>query len=109
MHGDDPQHDLDTLLSRIAPALNPEEVYLFGSRARGDFNKDSDYDLFVVLPDDAPDEAVSMVSAHKLTLGTKIWTDVIPCRQHRFQTWRNVKGSLVYRVAQEGVRVYARA
>ena len=47
---------LQRLLDRIVPALEPEAVYLFGSRARGDFHEDSDYDLLVIVPDDAPKE-----------------------------------------------------
>ena len=30
-----------------------ETVYLFGSRARGDHREDSDWDLALILPDDA--------------------------------------------------------
>ena len=35
----------------LAHALNPDEVWLFGSAARGDGDQDSDVDLLVVLAD----------------------------------------------------------
>lgn len=42
------------ILNKIKNAvleLEPEaEVYLFGSRARGDYNEDSDWDLLILLP-----------------------------------------------------------
>ena len=39
---------------RLAEAFRPEEIYLFGSRVRGEDHPDSDYDLMVIVPDDAP-------------------------------------------------------
>ncbi len=59
-----PEHDhafdenLAKLLERIVPALAPEAVYLFGSRAGGASRRDSDYDLLVVVPDDTPREKI---------------------------------------------------
>jgi uncharacterized protein len=42
------------LKNRIKRAVNyydkEAEVYLFGSRARGDFNNDSDWDVLVISP-----------------------------------------------------------
>ncbi|MEK7472463.1 MAG: nucleotidyltransferase domain-containing protein [Patescibacteria group bacterium] len=45
--------DLDIVLSAINKSLNPQKVILFGSRARGDSNQDSDIDL-AILQKDAP-------------------------------------------------------
>jgi len=44
-------HDpvLDEMTRRIIDRFQPEKILLFGSRARGDFRPDSDYDLLVVL------------------------------------------------------------
>lgn len=36
------------IVDRIKKKFEPEKVILFGSRARGDYPKDSDYDLMVV-------------------------------------------------------------
>jgi hypothetical protein len=35
---------------RLVNAIQPEQIYLFGSRARGDNQADSDYDLMIVVP-----------------------------------------------------------
>jgi predicted nucleotidyltransferase len=40
---------LDEMTRRIVDRFQPERILLFGSRARGDFRPDSDYDLLVVL------------------------------------------------------------
>ncbi len=40
--------DLQEFVKKVTEAFEPEIVLLFGSRARGDFLKKSDYDLIVV-------------------------------------------------------------
>jgi len=51
---------LDKAVDRIVQAMQPEAIYLFGSRARGEEHADSDYDLLVIVPDDAPAERSSL-------------------------------------------------
>ena len=46
------------LLDPVVAYLQPQQVILFGSAARGDAGADSDYDLLVVLDDDAPADAI---------------------------------------------------
>ncbi|MFP5512300.1 MAG: nucleotidyltransferase domain-containing protein [Alphaproteobacteria bacterium] len=75
---------LQLLLDRIVPALGPEAVYLFGSRARGDFDEDSDYDLLVIVPDDAPKERRSIRYAYASKIGTSIPADIIPCTRTNY-------------------------
>ena len=45
---------LQSAIEGIVALVRPEAVLLFGSRARDDSDDASDWDLFVVLPDDAP-------------------------------------------------------
>jgi predicted nucleotidyltransferase len=42
---------LQEMTKVIVETVHPDEVMLFGSRARGDHQVDSDMDLMVVLPD----------------------------------------------------------
>jgi predicted nucleotidyltransferase len=46
--------ELSELPCRLVAAYDPERVYLFGSVARGEAGPDSDYDLMIIVPDDAP-------------------------------------------------------
>jgi hypothetical protein len=53
------------MIAQIVDELQPEQVWLFGSRARGEARTDSDWDLMAILPDRAPEqdrrrEAVSL-------------------------------------------------
>jgi hypothetical protein len=44
---------LAEIVRRLVDAYRPHRIYLFGSIARGERGPDSDYDLMVVVPDDA--------------------------------------------------------
>ncbi len=39
---------LDYIIKKIVDAIQPEKIILFGSFARGDYNKNSDIDLFII-------------------------------------------------------------
>ncbi|HSO71206.1 MAG TPA: nucleotidyltransferase domain-containing protein [Thermodesulfobacteriota bacterium] len=38
------------MVHRLVGNLQPEKIYLFGSRARSDATPESDYDLMVIVP-----------------------------------------------------------
>ncbi len=107
-----PEHDhafdenLAKLLERIVPALAPEAVYLFGSRAGGGPRRDSDYDLLVVVPDDTPREKILLTNTYRLTRGTGVPADVIACRRRWFERNRDQVGTLSYKATHEGVLVH---
>ena len=44
------------IIERLVEAYQPDRIYLFGSKARGDAGPDSDFDLLGVVPDTAPAE-----------------------------------------------------
>lgn len=97
------------LLDRVVRFYDPDAVILLGSRARGEAEPDSDYDLLVVLPDDAPREKRSLRAAWEARRGWPGPVDVIPCGRSWFERKRDVVGSLAETAAHEGVLVYARA
>lgn len=39
------------VVDKIVREIQPEKIILFGSYARGDFSRDSDLDLFIVVED----------------------------------------------------------
>jgi len=61
---------LAEVVRRLVEAYVPERVYLFGSKARGDAGPDSDYDLMVIVPDDAPAERRRSRLAYEVLWGT---------------------------------------
>jgi hypothetical protein len=61
---------LGEVLRRLVEAYQPIQVYLFGSHARGEAGPDSDYDLLLVVPDDASPERRRSRLAYERLWGT---------------------------------------
>jgi uncharacterized protein len=94
-------------LKPIVEELHPEQIWLFGSHARGDSGPSSDWDFLVVLSDDAPDELLD--SGHIWNACIRklpVPADVIPVRESEFATMRAFAGSLCRTVALEGQQIY---
>ena len=96
------------LLSRIIDAMRPEQIWLFGSRARGGARPMSDWDLLVVLPDDATEDELDLMHAWQTVRDLRIPADVIPVRRSEFEEARDHAGTLVRTVVAEGRQIYAR-
>jgi predicted nucleotidyltransferase len=94
--------ELDEIVRRLIASYQPLEVYLFGSRARGDSGPDSDYDLLVVVPDDAPPERKRSRLAYEALRGTGRAADVLVCTRSYFEPRRSLKASLPGMVLREG-------
>jgi predicted nucleotidyltransferase len=96
------------LVERIVAHLQPEEIWLFGSRAEGRARPDSDYDLLAVLPDDAPESALDLLKAWELTCGLGIPADLVPCTRSDFEEEKNDVGTLARAAYHRGRRIYER-
>jgi predicted nucleotidyltransferase len=92
---------LTELLRRLVPAYRPERVYLFGSRARGEAGPDSDYDILLVVPDDAPPERRRARLAYQVLRGTGVAADVLVWTRRAFEERLGVT-SLPATVVREG-------
>jgi predicted nucleotidyltransferase len=92
---------------RLVAAYRPECIYLFGSVARGDAGPDSDYDVLVVVPDDAPPERRHSRLAYDALHGTGTAADVLVCTRSYFEDRRTLKASLPGTVLREGRLLHA--
>jgi hypothetical protein len=99
---------LEVLLSRIHARWRPEQVWLFGSRARGDAGPTSDWDLFVVVSDDVPDGELDPLVGWGLQRGSGVSADVIACRASDFREDHTTPNTLAFDAAREGVLLYER-
>ena len=98
---------LAEIVRRLRNAYQPERIYLFGSAARGDAGADSDYDLLVVVPDDAPRERQTSRLAYEVLWGTGVAADVLVWPRGRFDSRLHLKASLPATVEREGKLVHA--
>ncbi|MBK7395926.1 MAG: nucleotidyltransferase domain-containing protein [Myxococcales bacterium] len=91
------------LLTRIRAAWNPRQIWLFGSRARGEARADSDWDVLVVVPDDLDEGAFDPVVGWRLQRDLPIRADVFPCRSTEFEEDRDTPNTLAYEAWHRGV------
>ena len=96
----------EALIRRIVEVWHPEEIRLFGSRARGDFHELSDWDLLVIVPDNAPAEQLDLVWARRAVRDLHVRADIVPVSRSEFESGRRWVGTLAELVDGEGVRVY---
>jgi predicted nucleotidyltransferase len=96
------------VVSAIVYAVNPVEIILFGSVARGDDGPDSDVDLLVVLDSAAPATKLERAVTARASAGAPVPVDLFVTDMTELAERGDLPGLL--RVAiREGRRVYARA
>ena len=98
---------LAEIVRRLVDAYEPEEIYLFGSAARGQAGPDSDYDLLVIVPDSAAPERRRSRLAYQALRGTGIAADVVVWTRARFDSRTHVRASLPAIVLREGKLLHA--
>jgi predicted nucleotidyltransferase len=106
IQNDDPV--LEEIVRRLVVAYSPEEIYLFGSRARGQTGPHSDYDILVVVPDEAPPELRESARAYDALWGLKVATDVLVWTRTAFDERLHLRASLPSTVLREGKLIHAR-
>lgn len=100
---------LPQLVARLVEVLHPVQVWLFGSRARGEARAESDWDFLAVLPDDAPAQDLDMTSVWQRLRDLRLRrVEVFTMTRNEFEAWRRSLGTLAEIVASTGVVVYGR-
>lgn len=95
------------LLQRILEEFTPVEVRLFGSRARGDGGATSDWDLFVVVPDDLAARS-DPFAGYRLKRELRARADIVLCTVSEFAEDRDTPNTLAYEAAHSGVVIHER-
>ena len=99
--------DLACVLDRLVASLAPEQIYVFGSRARGTPTEHSDVDLLVVVSSSSEpayrraQQAYAAIGAHRLPVDILVWT------REEFDERLAAAASLPATVAREGRLLYA--
>ncbi|MFZ5453918.1 MAG: nucleotidyltransferase domain-containing protein [Thermodesulfobacteriota bacterium] len=102
---DDPV--LHEILRRLVETFQPDRVYLFGSKARSEAGPDSDYDLLIVVPDEAPPEKKRSRLAYQALRGTRAAADVLVWTREAFDSRLHLPASLPATITREGKLLYA--
>lgn len=98
--------EIKAIAQRLESSVNPQKIYLFGSFARGDERSDSDYDVYLVMPDSVTDRIAVSQNAYCSLRGLKRCpVDIVVGSVSGFEerknrkTWENI-------VSKEGILLY---
>ena len=97
---------LHEIVDRLVKAYQPEKIYLFGSKARGDEGPNSDYDLLLVVPDHFSQERKKSRLAYQVLRGTAVAADVLVWTKKSFEERLHLKASLPATIIREGILLY---
>ena len=98
---------LQTITNRIAEAINPQKIILFGSWARGEGGPHSDVDLLIIQESTLP-RPQRYAQVRRLFWGMGIPMDILVYTPEEFARYQSVPGSFTHTVAREGRVLYAR-
>jgi predicted nucleotidyltransferase len=93
---------VERIVNRIVEAIHPEKVILFGSRARGTADGDSDVDLAVVYSGPESKREIQ-IQIHKLFRHPDFSLDVFVLTPEELESQRGVANSLAREIAEHGL------
>jgi predicted nucleotidyltransferase len=94
-------------VSRLAETYHPEDIWLFGSQARNQADADSDFDLLMVVPDDADRQHRQSALAYRALRSIGRAFDISIWRRSAFDEQTRSTTSLPSTVLREGRLLYA--
>ena len=99
---------LGEIVRRLVEATDPDQIVMFGSRARGDARPDSDLDLLIIKDSDEPRHRRA-IPAYTALAGLGIPTDIIWRTSAEIAEWSRVPNHVTTRAIREGRVLYERA
>jgi len=88
-------------------SIEVKGIYLFGSRAKGNYNKDSDWDFFVVIDNDldftVKRKLIQLIKRKLIEIDYPL--DIIIQSQNVFENRKSDKGYLTYYIVKEGKKI----
>lgn len=102
---------IDTVLlkeavQRLVTALNPEQIYLYGSQAYGQTHKDSDVDLLIVVTESNLPIHKRAAGAYRVLRGLFLPADIKVVTHSEFEKYAKWFSSIERVVADKGQLLY---
>jgi predicted nucleotidyltransferase len=98
---------LGEIVRRLVDDCQPERIYLFGSRARGNARADSDYDIMVVAAQSDEPAYRRAQRAHSLLWDLGAAADILVWTREAFDSRIHLRASLPATITREGRLLYA--
>jgi predicted nucleotidyltransferase len=99
--------NLEIILQKSKLKLPDCKVYLFGSRARGDNELDSDYDILLIVKQtfSVKEKVFIRSSLRSLLAKDKIYADIIIQDETEIERKKNIPGNIIYYAFPEAVPI----
>lgn len=97
---------LTEAVQRIAAALEPEKIYLFGSYAWGEPTQDSDIDLFIIVKESSQPPYRRSREVYRTLRGIREPIEVVVRTIAEVEKSRMVMSSLTKKVLEQGRVLY---
>ena len=97
----------EEIVRHIREVVSPKKIVLFGSRARGDGDEDSDYDLLIVKDEVRSRSEVT----HKIRvalMALPIFADVVVRSAEEDRNFQQIRVGFQKRLMEDGVVLYER-
>jgi uncharacterized protein len=102
----DEEAALRAVVDRLVAELDPQFIWLFGSRARRDHRPDSDFDLLVVAKPDGCFGSADYRKVFRAVVDTGVDCEVIPCSNADFDEAITLPTSFVSQIVSSGRLVH---
>ena len=99
--------NLNKAMDIIFRVINPDKIILFGSRAKGNYTDDSDYDL-LILTDSIKDKRKKLSEIYRNLLGLKLAIDIIIETKEDYVKNKDNKFMIYNTIEKEGNVLYER-
>jgi len=96
---------VDVLRDAIVRAVHPRRVILFGSRARGDARRESDYDILIVVAAGRDVDEVR-VEARRAMRDVPVAKDVLVVTEPAFEAWALRRSGVIREAMSDGRLLY---
>jgi predicted nucleotidyltransferase len=100
------QKIIDEATQRLVAEFQPEQVWLFGSYAWGEPNKDSDLDLLVVVPSSNETTIRRMQRAQASMVGLDASADILVNTSEEVDRVKHLRSSIAHKILNEGRLIY---
>ena len=100
--------EIDKITKIIVESINPDKIVLFGSRARGDFREDSDYDLLVFSEKSNRNREISKVLYRKIASAKdiKASVDILVVDKNTYTKHKSTNGLIYKQIDEYGVKIW---
>ena len=103
--------NLSEMVEAIVREVDPEEIILFGSRARGTAGVYSDFDLLIIESEDfGPGHSRwnDMAKIYDIAARFRVPVDILLYSREEMSRWQDTPGHIAGKAAREGSAIYER-